>query len=126
MSDIDNPLPSPIPDSPTGLLGQYDSDVWVLTVGDKTVILVGTASVFTLIAFLLGLRVVLPRVPYLTRMDELVLGATVLVFLALLEVIVTSRMAQQDQLQRAQRIDRYARWMYPLAFVALLAYTLKW
>ena len=45
MSDIDNPLPSPIPDSPTGLLGQYDSDVTVVTVGDKTVILVGTAHV---------------------------------------------------------------------------------
>ena len=45
MSDIDNPLPSPIPDSPTGLLGQYDSDVSVLTIGDKTVILVGTAHV---------------------------------------------------------------------------------
>jgi pheromone shutdown-related protein TraB len=45
MSNIDNPLPSPIPDSPTGLLGQYDSDVSVLTVGDKTVILVGTAHV---------------------------------------------------------------------------------
>jgi pheromone shutdown-related protein TraB len=45
MSDVDNPLPFPIPDSPTGLLGQYDSDVSVLTVGDKTVILVGTAHV---------------------------------------------------------------------------------
>ena len=45
MSDIDHSLPSPIPDSPTGLLGHYDSDVSVLTVGDKTVILVGTAHV---------------------------------------------------------------------------------
>jgi pheromone shutdown-related protein TraB len=45
MSDIDNSLPSPIPDLPTGLLGHYDSDVSVLTVGDKTVILVGTAHV---------------------------------------------------------------------------------
>ncbi len=45
MSDIDNSLPSPIPDSPTGLLEQYDSDVSILTVGDKTVILVGTAHV---------------------------------------------------------------------------------
>jgi len=45
MSDIDNSLPSPMPDSPTGLLGQYDSDVSVLLVGDKTVILVGTAHV---------------------------------------------------------------------------------
>ena len=45
MSDIDHSLPSLIPDSPTGLLGHYDSDVSVLTVGDKTVILVGTAHV---------------------------------------------------------------------------------
>ncbi|MGV7229063.1 MAG: TraB/GumN family protein [Nitrospirales bacterium] len=45
MSDIENSLPSSMPDSPTGLLGQYDSDVSVLTVGDKTVILVGTAHV---------------------------------------------------------------------------------
>jgi pheromone shutdown-related protein TraB len=45
MSDIENSLPSSMPDPPTGLLGQYDSDVSVLTVGDKTVILVGTAHV---------------------------------------------------------------------------------
>ena len=58
-------------------------------------------------------------------MDELVFGATVLVFLALLEVIITSRLAQKGQTQQAQRIDRYARWMYPLAFVVLLVFSLK-
>lgn len=45
MSDIDHSSSSSVPDSPTGLLGQYDSDVTVLTVGEKTVILVGTAHV---------------------------------------------------------------------------------
>lgn len=45
MSDSDQSLPSSASDSPTGLLGQYDSDVAVLTVGGKTVILVGTAHV---------------------------------------------------------------------------------
>ncbi|MDH5564351.1 MAG: TraB/GumN family protein [Nitrospirota bacterium] len=45
MSYLDKPLPSSMPDSPTGLLGHYDSDVSVLTVGEKTVILVGTAHV---------------------------------------------------------------------------------
>ena len=99
---------------------------WLNPAGVQTQIGVGTASVFTLIAFLLGLRVVLPRVPYLTSMDELVLAATVLVFLALLEVIITSRLAQKGQTQRAQTIDRYARWMYPLAFVVLLFFSLKW
>ena len=45
MADIDDSLPSSAPNSPTGLLGQYDSDVTVLTAGDKTIILVGTAHV---------------------------------------------------------------------------------
>jgi hypothetical protein len=98
---------------------------WLNPAGVQTQVGVGTASVFTLIAFLLGLRTVLPRVPYLTRMDELVLAATVLVFLALLEVIITSRLAKKNQTQLAQRIDRYARWMYPLAFVVLLVFSLK-
>ena len=45
MSDIEDSSPSSAPNSPTGLLGQYESDVSVLTVGDKTIILVGTAHV---------------------------------------------------------------------------------
>jgi hypothetical protein len=98
---------------------------WLNPAGVQTQVGVGTASVFTLIAFLLGLRVVLPRVPYLTRMDELVLAATVLVFLALLEVIITSWLSQKGQTQRAHTIDRYARWIYPLTFVVLLVFSLK-
>ena len=45
MSDIDDSLPSSAINSPTGLYGQYDSDVTVLTRGDKTIILIGTAHV---------------------------------------------------------------------------------
>jgi len=45
MSDMDKSSPSFAPNSSTGLLGHYDSDVTVLTAGDKTIILVGTAHV---------------------------------------------------------------------------------
>ncbi|MEX2493025.1 MAG: TraB/GumN family protein [Nitrospirales bacterium] len=45
MSDMDDPSPSSVQIPPTGLLGHYDSDVTVLTTGDKTIILVGTAHV---------------------------------------------------------------------------------
>ena len=45
MSDMDDSSPSSAPNSPTGLLGQYESDVTVLTAGDKTIILIGTAHV---------------------------------------------------------------------------------
>ena len=98
---------------------------WLNPAGVQTQVSLGTASVFTLIAFLLGLRTVLPPVPYLTRMDLLAFSATVLVFLALLEVIITSRFAQKGKTQLGQTVDRYARWIYPLVFVILIVVSLK-
>ena len=62
--------------------------------------------------FLIGLREVLPRVDYLTRMDQLVLSMTVLVFLALGEAIVTARLAMQERYDTAIRIDNISRWVY--------------
>lgn len=82
---------------------------------------VATASVFSLIAFLIGLRGVLPPVDYLTRIDELVISATVLVFLALAEAIITTRLAMSGRREAAVRIDRAARWVYLGLFVAALA-----
>ena len=85
---------------------------------------VATASVFALIAFLLSLRQMLPRVSYLTRADELVLGATILVFLSLAEVIVTSRLVHKEKRILAQKIDKVGRWVYLLLFTILLSTTL--
>lgn len=79
-----------------------------------------TASVFTLIAFLLSLRQFVPRVSYLTLADKLVLGMMALVFLALGEVILTSRLAQRDRSDLARRIDFHARWAYPVLFALVL------
>lgn len=85
---------------------------------------VATASVFSLIAFLIGLRGVLPRVEYLTRLDELVLSATVLVFLALGEAILTARLAAQGRHATAVRIDWAARWVYLALFISVLGFQL--
>ena len=85
---------------------------------------VATASIFTLIAFRLGLSRLLPRVSYLTRADELVLAVTALVFLALGEVILTSRLAQRGRLELARRIDLYGRWGYLAVFGLLMWLTL--
>lgn len=85
---------------------------------------VSTAAIFTLIAFLLGLRQDLPPIPYLSRLDELVLASTMLVFVALGEVVVISRMVVHGNLERARRVDYHARWLYPLGFLMVLVYTL--
>lgn len=81
---------------------------------------VSTASVFSLIAFLLGLRQMTPKVEYLTEMDRLVLSATMLVFLALGEVVVISRLVRSDRIETARRIDRHARWIYLLAVAVVI------
>ena len=56
-----------------------------------------TASTFTLIAFLLSLRQMVPHVGYLTRADRLVLCCAVLVFSALGEAVLTSRLAKDGK-----------------------------
>jgi len=85
---------------------------------------ISTASVFTLVAFLIALRGRLPPVDYLTRMDELILCSTALVFVALAEAVLTSRLAQIGQQALAMCIDAYGRWVYLAAFGAVLYVTL--
>lgn len=76
-----------------------------------------TAATFTLIAFLLSLRQMVPRVSYLTRADQMVLLCAVLVFSALGEAVLTSRLAKDGREDLALRIDLWARVVYPALFV---------
>ena len=85
---------------------------------------IATASAFTLVAFLVALRGRLPPVPYLTRMDELILAATALVFIALAQAVLTSRLAQVEKHALAKRLDAYGRWVYLAGFGIVLYVTL--
>ena len=62
-----------------------------------------------------------PKVPYLTQMDQFVLSVTLLVFLTLGEVVVTSRLVKSDRIETARRLDRYARWVYLAALATVVA-----
>lgn len=83
-----------------------------------------TASVFTLIAFRLSLKLYLPDVPYMSVADKVALGCTVLVFLALGEVIVAGWMVTNGKEAIARRMDRWARWVYLVVALALWTVTL--
>ncbi len=74
-----------------------------------------------LVVFQLNLRAILPRVAYLTRVDRFVLGSLVLVFLALAEAITSGVLAARGKEALARRLDRWARFIFPAAFVVLLA-----
>ena len=84
---------------------------------------VAVTTVLTLIAYHIALSGRLPDIPYLTHMDKFLFSSTVLVFMSLIEVVVTSHLSSTDQLHVARRIDRTARWLFPLLFVSTLGYS---
>jgi hypothetical protein len=85
---------------------------------------IATAAVFSLIAFRFSMRSALPAVAYMTRADQFLLGATLLVFGALGEVIVTARLARLGKEEQANRVDRWGRWIFIVAFVLLAVFSL--
>ena len=87
---------------------------------------VSVTSMLTLIAFRLSISYLVPNLPYLTRLDGFMLGATLLVLLALGEVVWTSRLTDAGAVDRARIIDRRGRVVFPIAFVGLISFTLIW
>jgi hypothetical protein len=85
---------------------------------------ISTSAVLTLIAFLFSLAYTLPRLSYLTRADRFVMGATVLVFFAFGEALLSTGLAGRGREELALRIDRVSRIVFPTVFVAILLYAL--
>jgi hypothetical protein len=75
---------------------------------------VATSSVLTMIAYRFVVAGLLPRLPYRTRMDYFVLGSTLLVFLAMVEVIPTSQLNRRERLGPALRVDLVSRVVFPV------------
>ena len=73
-------------------------------------------SMLSLIAYRFSLGSVLPPVSYFTRMDAFLASASVLVFLSLVEAVVTSGIADRGHSSTAAQIDKTARWSFPVLF----------
>jgi hypothetical protein len=82
---------------------------------------VGTCvtTVLTLIAYRFMIDGFTPKLPYLTLVDHILLGATLLVAASLVTVAVSSRMVD-DRLETAHQINRIARVLHPILFILLL------
>lgn len=87
-------------------------------------IAISTASIFSLLALGVSLRLGLPKVSYLTKADIFVLGCTLMVFLALGVAVIGSRWASSGRMEQALKVNAIARWIYMLLFVvvALIAF----
>jgi gamma-aminobutyric acid receptor subunit beta len=81
-----------------------------------TQISVAVTSMLTLIAYRFAIDTQLPRLPYMTRLDAFILISTLLVFLSLIEVLLTTILDNKQQIERAKTIDRYCRVIFPVIF----------
>ena len=80
---------------------------------------VAASAMLTVTAFLFSLSSVSPPVPYQTRLDKYVFLSILVIFLALVEAVVSSRLAGRKRELAARRVDRVSRWVFPAVFVVL-------
>jgi hypothetical protein len=92
------------------------SGFWIAPVHANSQISVAVTSMLTLIAYRYAVDAQLPRLPYMTRIDVFFLISTLLVFFSLIEVLVTTILDSNQQTERAKKIDRYCRAIFPAIF----------
>ncbi len=85
-------------------------------------ITVATSSVLTIIAYRFVLASQLPRLPYMTRMDYFTVGSTLLVFLVLITIVITSHLTDTHSDVIARRVDLYARFLFLTVFFCFLGW----
>src|SRR5207244_1668738 len=89
---------------------------WIDPVTSNSQISIAVTSMLTLIAYRFAVDSQLPRLPYTTRLDAFILTSTLLVFFSLIEVVVTTILENNQQTERAKKIDRYCRAIFPVIF----------
>jgi hypothetical protein len=95
---------------------------WIETSLAAAQISISTTALLTMIAYRFVLSSHLPVISYLTRMDIFILGSTVLVGLALVEVIATVRMAEKGRVEESKAFDRKMRFIFPMTVLLLAVY----
>ncbi len=77
-------------------------------------------GVLTIVAYQFAIAESLPRVNYLTLLDQLMLTSFVLLGVTVLESMLVAHAGRTD-FDRALRIDRTSRWAFPAVYVVILA-----
>ena len=81
---------------------------------------ISSTGVLTIVAFQFAVGGNLPRVPYLTLLDRVMIVSFMLIAITVLQSILVAHYEERD-VSRARRIDRVSRWVFPLLYVVLLA-----
>jgi hypothetical protein len=92
---------------------------WVDPIQIGAQLTVGATAMLTMIAYQFTLSNLIPPVSYLTRLDTFILGSNIIVFIALLEAIVTSNLVSHDKKTIARRIDYLSRFIFPVGYAMI-------
>ena len=89
---------------------------------------ISITSMLTLIAYRFSADTILPRLSYLTSLDYFILASTILVFLSLVQNLITSILTKQEKTKQARRLDIACRVGFPVVFVIIIIETmfLRW
>lgn len=77
----------------------------------------GATAMLTVIAFNLSVSSSLPRLGYLTIMDKILAVSIGLVFLTIVEALVTGLLVLKKQEELAVKIDKVSRFLFPAALI---------
>ncbi|MCK5596966.1 MAG: hypothetical protein KAJ04_05925, partial [Candidatus Eisenbacteria sp.] len=80
---------------------------------------VASGAMLTVVAFLFSMSALSPKVPYQTRLDRYTFLSIALIFLALMEGVLSSRLAGHGRETAARRFDLTCRVLFPTVFVVL-------
>lgn len=88
-------------------------------------IAISTASIFSLIALGVSIRLGLPKISYLTKADIFVLFCTLMIFIALGVAVLGSRWVHSNRTELALKANAIARWVYMFMFIIVVIATIS-
>ena len=83
-------------------------------------------SILTLFAFQFAIGALLPKIGYLTRIDKFTMLSSLLIFLALIESLLTAYFGKKDWVDKAIVLDRISRVLFPISFITIIWYAFFW
>ena len=99
---------------------------WVHPKHLEAQIAITVTSMLTLVTFQFLLSNILPPLSYLTKMDVFIFGANFIVFLALIETVVSSYFYDRERKDLAEKIDLWSRYFFPSLLVLTYIAALLW
>jgi hypothetical protein len=80
---------------------------------------ISATGVLTIVAYQFAFAKDLPRIGYLTLLDQIMIGSFILLAVTVVESLLVDRAGKTDPLE-AKRIDRTSRWLFPVVYAAML------